>query len=123
MPAHGSPKRHGVQGGGSWYVALVVSLCEMNDAWQWLCGRLFGRTHLVPHLSPKKTLEGYVGGLLLTTLCACVSGTSCMPTRSKLLRLRVLGDHASHPCGLSGPNGCARRGAQLTCVALCTWRR
>ena len=63
-----------MQGGGSWYIALTVTLCEMNDAWQWLSGRLFGKTIVVPHISPKKTLEGYIGGLLLTTYFAYLSG-------------------------------------------------
>ncbi|CAK0880621.1 unnamed protein product, partial [Prorocentrum cordatum] len=33
---------------------------------QLLCGRSFGRTFVCPTISPKKTLEGYAGGALVT---------------------------------------------------------
>jgi phosphatidate cytidylyltransferase len=40
----------------------------VSDAGAYFAGRLFGRHPLVPNLSPKKTVEGSVGGLLLTML-------------------------------------------------------
>jgi phosphatidate cytidylyltransferase len=40
---------------------------ELNDVFQFLSGKLFGRHKVVPELSPNKTLEGFAGGVLLTT--------------------------------------------------------
>merc|ERR1719401_523134 len=45
------------------FIQLVV-----GDTAQLLCGRCFGCTFACPSISPKKTLEGYAGGLLVTCI-------------------------------------------------------
>ena len=40
----------------------------ISDSGAYFAGRSFGRTLLIPSLSPNKTVEGSVGGLLLTVL-------------------------------------------------------
>jgi phosphatidate cytidylyltransferase len=40
----------------------------VSDSGAYFAGRFFGRHHLFPSLSPKKTVEGGIGGLLLTML-------------------------------------------------------
>jgi phosphatidate cytidylyltransferase len=45
---------------------------ELNDVFQFLSGKLLGRTKLAPELSPNKTLEGFLGGLVLTSLLSLV---------------------------------------------------
>ena len=40
----------------------------ISDSGAYFAGRFFGRHLLFPSLSPKKTVEGGVGGLLLTVL-------------------------------------------------------
>jgi phosphatidate cytidylyltransferase len=44
------------------YLMVVV---QMSDVFQYVCGKLFGRTKLAPHVSPSKTVEGLVGGGLI----------------------------------------------------------
>jgi phosphatidate cytidylyltransferase len=44
------------------YLMVVV---QMSDVFQYVCGKLFGRTKLAPKVSPSKTVEGLVGGGLL----------------------------------------------------------
>lgn len=44
------------------YLMVVV---QMSDVFQYVCGKLFGRTKLAPNVSPSKTVEGLVGGGLL----------------------------------------------------------
>lgn len=48
------------------YFLLVV---QISDVLQYVVGKLFGRRKIAPRLSPSKTVEGFVGGGLLATLC------------------------------------------------------
>ncbi len=41
-----------------------------NDSFAFLWGSLFGKHHLAPKISPKKTIEGFLGGLISTILLA-----------------------------------------------------
>jgi phosphatidate cytidylyltransferase len=47
------------------WILLVYATVEMNDAFAYVGGKLFGRTQLLPRLSPKKTLEGLVAGVVV----------------------------------------------------------
>lgn len=46
----------------------------LNDTGAYLCGRTWGRTKLCERLSPKKTWEGFAGGLIVTVLGAVIYG-------------------------------------------------
>jgi phosphatidate cytidylyltransferase len=48
-------------------VTLVVAVAA-SDSFQYYSGRAFGRRPLAPTLSPKKTIEGAIGGFLLAPL-------------------------------------------------------
>ncbi len=52
--------------GGTYLVLLAVVGPWISDAGAYFAGRLLGRHKLFPTLSPKKTYEGAIGGLLLT---------------------------------------------------------
>jgi phosphatidate cytidylyltransferase len=41
---------------------------ELNDAAAFTCGKFFGKHPLIPNISPKKTVEGSLGALLITSL-------------------------------------------------------
>ena len=45
---------------------------EMNDVFQFASGKLFGRQKLVVEISPNKTIAGFVGGLLMTSILSLV---------------------------------------------------
>jgi phosphatidate cytidylyltransferase len=49
---------------GPAWVALVIALSFGNDTGAYFAGRAFGRHKLAPAISPGKTVEGAVGGLL-----------------------------------------------------------
>ncbi len=51
---------------GPWLFIGFMLLLWTNDTGAYLAGHAFGRTKLLPHVSPKKTVEGFVGGVLLT---------------------------------------------------------
>jgi phosphatidate cytidylyltransferase len=55
---------------GAALLLFVVLLTELNDVAQYICGRTFGRHKVIESVSPKKTVEGLVGGVLTTTLIA-----------------------------------------------------
>ncbi len=51
------------------YVYLLPFIgAWVSDIFAYICGRLFGRHKLIPEVSPKKTVEGMVGGILFTML-------------------------------------------------------
>lgn len=54
---------------------LIVLAVELNDVFAFLVGRLCGRRPLAPHTSPRKTVAGAVGALVLTTLLVAAAGT------------------------------------------------
>jgi phosphatidate cytidylyltransferase len=56
-------------------VLLLIVLTEVNDIFQFVCGKLFGRRKVVPWVSPNKTEAGFIGGALLSTLL----GTALWP--------------------------------------------
>jgi phosphatidate cytidylyltransferase len=56
--------------GGKYLLLLTVVGPWISDTGAYFAGRLFGRHKLFPTLSPKKTYEGGIGGLLLTTAAA-----------------------------------------------------
>jgi phosphatidate cytidylyltransferase len=55
---------------GAALLLFVVLLTELNDVAQYICGRTFGRHKVIESVSPKKTVEGLVGGVLATTVIA-----------------------------------------------------
>lgn len=57
--------------GGAW-VLLSMFLAFWSDTGAYFAGRAFGRTKLYPKLSPKKTVEGAIGGLAAGVLGALV---------------------------------------------------
>ena len=48
----------------------IFILVWVNDTFAYLVGRTLGRTKLYPAVSPKKTIEGSVGGLIFALLAA-----------------------------------------------------
>ena len=57
------------------YIYLLTFIGPwVSDTFAYFCGRLFGRHKLIPEVSPKKTVEGSVGGILFTALGFVVYG-------------------------------------------------
>lgn len=53
---------------------LVFILTWSSDTFAYLTGRAFGKNKLFESLSPKKTIEGFIGGTVLTAIVAAVLG-------------------------------------------------
>lgn len=43
-----------------------------NDTFAYICGKSFGKTKLFEKMSPKKTVEGFVGGLVFTLIASYI---------------------------------------------------
>ncbi len=56
---------------GHWYVLFLVLVTKFSDMGAYLTGSLIGKHPLVPHISPKKTWEGFFGALLFSIGGAC----------------------------------------------------
>jgi phosphatidate cytidylyltransferase len=60
--------------GSAGLVLYLVFLTQFNDVSQYVWGKSFGKSRIVPSVSPGKTWAGFVGGVLTTTLLAFVLG-------------------------------------------------
>jgi phosphatidate cytidylyltransferase len=49
-------------------VMFLVFLTEINDVMQFIWGKLLGRHKILPKISPNKTWEGFLGGVISTTV-------------------------------------------------------
>ncbi len=57
---------------GSWWLLYLLAVTKSGDMGGYFIGRYFGRHKLAHYLSPNKTLEGAVGGLVASTLISCL---------------------------------------------------
>jgi phosphatidate cytidylyltransferase len=64
---------------GAGPLLFLVALTQFNDVAQFTWGKLFGRRKIVPRVSPNKTWEGFLGGLVTTTLIATLLGPYLTP--------------------------------------------
>ncbi len=53
--------------GGRSLLFFLVFVTEMNDVFQFIWGKLLGKHKILPSVSPNKTWEGFIGGVLTTT--------------------------------------------------------
>jgi phosphatidate cytidylyltransferase len=49
-------------------IGFLIIVVQFNDVLQYVWGKLIGRRKIAPQVSPSKTLEGLVGGVLSATL-------------------------------------------------------
>ena len=65
--------------GGRMATLLLIATVIVSDSAQFYSGRLFGRRSLAPTISPKKTVEGAVGGLVVATIFITLAGPWVFP--------------------------------------------
>lgn len=58
---------------GIYLVLFLLLVTKMGDIGAYIIGSLWGKRHLFPHISPKKTVEGAVGGLIFSIAAAFAS--------------------------------------------------
>jgi phosphatidate cytidylyltransferase len=55
-------------------VLLLLVVIVISDSAQYYTGRTFGKRPLAPTISPKKTVEGAIGGMVFGTLAMAIGG-------------------------------------------------
>jgi phosphatidate cytidylyltransferase len=66
---------------------LLMLTIMVSDTAQYYSGRAFGRRPLAPTISPKKTIEGAVGGFVFGTVLLAVAGRWWLPTVPATMRV------------------------------------
>lgn len=74
-----------LQAQNPWWVMYVMAIVWGADTGAYFVGRRWGQRKLAPELSPGKSVEGVVGGLLVTTILALVVAVQIELTLSKSL--------------------------------------
>ena len=69
---------------GQFYVFYCIAITKFSDMGAYLTGSLLGRHPLVPHISPKKTWEGFFGALAFS-LVASIGLFALMPGHFSVL--------------------------------------
>lgn len=54
--------------GNGGLVLFLIFLTQINDIAQYFSGNYFGKHKIVPAVSPNKTWEGFIGGMIVTTI-------------------------------------------------------
>ncbi|MGO9256371.1 MAG: phosphatidate cytidylyltransferase [Bryobacteraceae bacterium] len=63
----------GYQGRNALLMVFLLIVVQSSDVLQYVWGKLLGRHKIAPKLSPSKTIEGFIGGVLsATALGACL---------------------------------------------------
>lgn len=59
---------------GFYYLLFAITLCFVTDVFAYFVGKFVGRHKLIPSVSPNKTVEGSVGGVLFAVIIILVGG-------------------------------------------------
>lgn len=66
---------------------LLMLTVIVSDTAQYYSGRAFGRRPLAPAISPKKTVEGAVGGVVFGSMTLAIAGAWWLPAAPAVLRV------------------------------------
>jgi len=68
-----------INAGGVGLVMFLLAMTQLNDVCQYIWGKLLGKHKIIPKVSPNKTWEGFLGGVITITLISGVIGPLLTP--------------------------------------------
>jgi phosphatidate cytidylyltransferase len=77
--------------GGRLAVLLLIATVAVSDTAQYYSGRSFGKRPLAPRVSPKKTVEGAIGGFVIAPLFLVAAAPYALPQPAPAWALAALG--------------------------------
>jgi phosphatidate cytidylyltransferase len=66
---------------------LLIATIVVSDTAQYYSGRAFGKRQLAPAISPKKTVEGAIGGVICGALFMAIALTFVFPSTPLVVRI------------------------------------
>jgi len=78
---------------GAWLIIWLVLVTKFTDMGAYVTGSLIGKHKMIPHISPGKTWQGFVGGIGFALIAGC-GLFALMPERLAILGGSVVGDLA-----------------------------
>jgi phosphatidate cytidylyltransferase len=57
---------------GKWLVAYLIFTIKASDIGAYLVGTIYGKHLLIPRISPKKSIEGFIGGIIFSWIAAYI---------------------------------------------------
>lgn len=73
------PMKYNLQGGAVGLLFFILVFTVANDFIQMFSGKTFGKHKIIPKVSPNKTWEGFIGGVIGSTLLAMFMGHYITP--------------------------------------------
>ncbi|HDQ26140.1 MAG TPA: hypothetical protein ENN43_05275 [bacterium] len=64
---------------GSWFIFILMFITYVYDGAAYFAGSFFGRHKLIPEISPGKTIEGCIGGLIIATAASVIISFTVLP--------------------------------------------
>ena len=72
IPSEGEYQSLTMSGDGAALLLYLVMLTQLNDVAQYVWGKILGTTPIAPTISPNKTREGLIGGVITTGVLAMI---------------------------------------------------
>lgn len=67
-------------------ILITIFICIWtNDTFAYLVGKNFGKRKLFPSVSPKKTIEGFLGGIIFTIICSMLLSKYYIETKNSYI--------------------------------------
>lgn len=67
------PAGYNPRGSNIGLIFFILLATVFNDFAQMMCGKMFGKHKITPKVSPNKTWEGFLGGVIISTLFAVIA--------------------------------------------------
>jgi phosphatidate cytidylyltransferase len=75
---------------GQWWMLLVLAACWFNDGGAYLVGRKIGKHKLSQRVSPNKSWEGYIAGIISAALGSMLIAWGCSQVAADVTPLKGL---------------------------------